>query len=77
MCGPAGSGKSALLAGAAAALQAHPECLTYCVTVSCREISAEGASQAQAQILPKVGWPAVVAGVGGVDRLVACCKCSK
>ncbi|PRW56943.1 peroxisome biogenesis 1 isoform X1 [Chlorella sorokiniana] len=54
VCGPAGSGKSALLAGAAAALQAHPECLTYCVTVSCREISAEAASQAQAQILPKV-----------------------
>lgn len=55
VCGPAGSGKSALLAAAAAALQQHPECLTYTVTISCRDISAESARQAQAQILPKVG----------------------
>ncbi|KAL4452226.1 hypothetical protein ABPG75_007888 [Micractinium tetrahymenae] len=54
VCGPAGSGKSGLLVAAAAALRQHPECLTYTVTVSCRDISAEGASQAQAQILPKV-----------------------
>ncbi len=53
VCGPAGSGKSALLASAAAALRQHPECLTYTVTVSCRDISAESAGQAQAQIMPK------------------------
>jgi DNA replication protein DnaC len=56
VCGPAGSGKSAVLAAAASALRRHPECLTYTVTLSCREVSAEGASQAQAQILPKVMW---------------------
>ena len=54
VCGPAGSGKSALLAAAADMLQRHPQCLTYRVTLSCRDISAEGASQVQAQILPKV-----------------------
>jgi hypothetical protein len=67
VCGPAGSGKTALLAATAAVLGAHPECLTYTVTLSCRELSAEGAQQAQAQILPKVG---------ACGQMVShCCRC--
>ena len=74
VCGPAGSGKSAVLSAAARALQRHPECLTYTVTLSCREVSAEGASQAQAQILPKVLCCLLLLGAGrGLPTMVAAC----
>ena len=52
--GPPGSGKSALVAAAAAALQRHPQCLTYPVVVRCREITAEGPTHVQALISAKV-----------------------
>lgn len=54
--GPAGSGKSALMAAAARALQRHPQCLAHSVVVSCREVGAEGAGHAQALLSAKVGW---------------------
>lgn len=52
--GPAGSGKSALLAAAARALRAHPQCLTHTVVVRCREVGPEGAGHAQALVSAKV-----------------------
>lgn len=54
--GPAGSGKSALVAAAGQALELHPQCLTHTVMVKCREMTWEGGSHAQALISAKVNW---------------------
>ncbi|KAK9907564.1 hypothetical protein WJX75_006024 [Coccomyxa subellipsoidea] len=52
VCGPAGSGKTALIRKCAQALERHPLCRTHVVWVNCREVETSTLAKAKACLLP-------------------------
>ncbi|BDA47966.1 probable peroxisome biogenesis factor 1 [Coccomyxa sp. Obi] len=52
VCGPAGSGKTALVRACAQALGRHPLCRTHVVWVNCRDVETETLAKAKSCLLP-------------------------
>ena len=54
VCGPAGSGKSALTGALGALLAGHPDCQAHFVQVNCQEIETDTLNNALEQLEAKV-----------------------